>query len=437
MPPLFKISSAVKATAPPPIPLAFGWSQAYDPSKNGGRSLINLSQGVPGSAPHPSFVESLRETVKDPKSAKYGEILGERALRQALVEEYRDVYAREIQGWGAEPSGSGLTSDDVGIVCGANMAFMGAIMTLTQVGDEIILPTPFYFNNDMLMTLLSLKTVPLQTHAPSFLPSVEDTRKLITPRTRAIVLVTPNNPTGATYPPDLISEFLELALEHKVALIVDETYRDFLPPVTEDDEETRRGKPHNLFDTPKWREGVISLFSFSKSYSIPGHRLGVIVADPVFLNSMSTVLDCMQINPPRPSQLAITPLLPSLRPGLITTSQTFTNLLSIFSSVLSSCPGWTLLSCGAFYAFVSHPFGSSSKTPYPSLLVAQVLAEKYGVVTLPGEFFLPADSTGEAAGGGGWLRVAVANVGEEEVRGVGERLRALTAEDLEEASERK
>jgi len=62
---------------------------------------------------------------------------------------------------------------------------------------------------------------------------------------------------------------------------------------------------------------------------------------------------------------------------------------------------------------------------------------KYGVVTLPGEFFLPANSTGEAAGGGGWLRVAVANVGEEEVRAVGERLRSLTAEDLEEAAGRK
>lgn len=119
----------------------------------------------------------------------------------------------------------------------------------------------------MTLTLLNLKTVPLPTSAPSFLPSIADARALITPRTRAIVLITPCNPTGTIAPPELIQEFADLAVEHKIALILDGTYRDFVPPVPNPDGgegEMMRGKPHDLFATPKWREGVVELFSFSK-----------------------------------------------------------------------------------------------------------------------------------------------------------------------------
>lgn len=133
-----------------------------------------------------------------------------------------------------------------------------------------------------------------------------------------------------------------------------------------------------------------------------------------------------QINPPRPSQLAIAPLLATLRPSLLKTSTSFIALLSLFKDVLASCPGWQLLSHGAFYAFVAHPFEEFS-----SERVCEVLARKYGVVTLPGEFFLPPRKKNQEGGEKcRWLRVAVANVGEEDVRLVGERLRALTVEDL-------
>jgi alanine-alpha-ketoisovalerate/valine-pyruvate aminotransferase len=135
-----------------------------------------------------------------------------------------------------------------------------------------------------------------------------DCATLVTPRTRAIVLVTPNNPvriiamilngsfclsrllscqTGATYSPALLSSFAMLAKECGIALIVDETYRDLIPS----------GPPHKLFgSTPiwDWRSNFIHLFSFSKSYCVPGHRLGAIIASPICLDQINTVLDCMQ-----------------------------------------------------------------------------------------------------------------------------------------------
>jgi aspartate/methionine/tyrosine aminotransferase len=105
-------------------------------------------------------------------------------------------------------------------------------------------------------------------------------------------------------------------------------------------------------------------------------------------------------------------------------SLNYTSLLDIFADILSRCPGWTLLSSGAFYAYVRHPFHNVS-----ALVVGKVLATKYGVVTLPGEFFLPRREDGGFMESRE-LRFAVANVGEEDVRGVEERLRELKEEDF-------
>ena len=166
--------------------------------------------------------------------------------------------------------------------------------------------------------MLGVRVVPLLCDAAEgFIPSVADCAALITGRTRAIVLVTPNNPvrsssngdlppifettvyflflqTGAIFPAELLASFAVLAQERGIALVVDETYRDLIPS----------GRPHTLFSSPRtspphasgweWRANFIQLYSFSKSYCVPGHRLGAIIASPTFLAQVHTVLDCMQ-----------------------------------------------------------------------------------------------------------------------------------------------
>lgn len=150
----------------------------------------------------------------------------------------------------------------------------------------------------MLMTfqLLRLKPFPLPL-SPSngFTPSVDQAKSLITPRTRAIALVSPNNPCGTIYSPALLDSFYRLAKESGIALVVDETYRDFVPPSpSRAPWAGYRGKPHDLFDEPDWDETLVSLFSFSKSYKIPGYRLGGIVASRTVLEACRTVADCIQ-----------------------------------------------------------------------------------------------------------------------------------------------
>ena len=104
------------------------------------------------------------------------------------------------------------------------------MMALARAGDAVILPTPWYFNHKMTLDLLGIEAIPLPCLAEAgFVPEAAAAARLVGPRTRAIVLVTPNNPTGAVYPPATIRDFAELCRERGLALVIDETYRDFLP----------------------------------------------------------------------------------------------------------------------------------------------------------------------------------------------------------------
>ncbi|OBZ70797.1 Aspartate aminotransferase [Grifola frondosa] len=213
---------------------------------------------------------------------------------------------------------------------------------------------------------------------------------LITPRTKAIVLITPNNPTGAVYSPSTIIAFANLARKHNIALIIDETYRDFILD----------GPPHPLFSSSphpclstdwRWRSTFIHLFSFSKSYCIPGHRLGLICASPAFIPSINTALDNLQICAPRPPQIALAPLLPSLRPFIRDTALSLVHRHTLFKSHLP--PLWRIGSQGGYFAFVQHPFVGVHAND-----VCRRLAEERGVVCLPAGFFGPKTRNGGIPG---------------------------------------
>ncbi|KAF5334105.1 hypothetical protein D9758_016064 [Tetrapyrgos nigripes] len=192
------------------IPTAYAWGAQFVPSPT--RPKLDMSQGVPGTPPHPIFQKALVEAAGLPHSYGYCPAEGEVKLREGLVDEMkRCVYGKDID----------LKKEDVALTAGCNMAFVATVMCLADEGDEVVLPLPWYFNHH----LLGIKTVPLPTFASDgFLPSVEKCRLLLTEKTKAIVLVTPNNPTGAIYPPSLISSFAALAQTHGIALILDETY---------------------------------------------------------------------------------------------------------------------------------------------------------------------------------------------------------------------
>ncbi|KAI5124735.1 hypothetical protein M0805_005370 [Coniferiporia weirii] len=407
----FRLSHAVQNTASPPIPQAYKWAASYVATKE--KPILDMSQGVPGIPPPTELLNALGKCAADPRTCGYCPVTGEPPLRSALVQEMKHIYGIH----------SDLVSEDVALTAGANMAFTTAIMAVADAGDEVVLPVPWYFNHEMTLRMMGITPVPLQTiPQEGFQPSPKRCAELISAKTKAIVLVTPNNPTGAIYPPSLIATFALLAKERGIALIMDETYRDFIPD----------GVPHHLFAPPAlqsssvpladwtWRQHFIHIFSFSKSYCIPGHRLGAIVAPAEVLHQVKTVLDCIQICPPRHVQLALHPLLPKLRPFIRETSLSLVRRHKLFKSLLPST--WKLGSQGGYYAFVKHPFKGISATD-----VSRRMAVEAGVVTLPAGFFMPSNySKGEGKEDADrWIRFSVANIDDAKVEKVCERLREV------------
>ncbi|TKA57220.1 hypothetical protein B0A53_01176 [Rhodotorula sp. CCFEE 5036] len=395
----YPLSARVQASAAPPIPRAAEWATRYRPTRSDSDdgALINLSQGVPGAPPPPQMLEKLADATRDPATTGYGPLAGDSSLRTAVAQHLGQLYAVPDH-------------DDKGRRISAENAFYATMLALAEPGDEIILPTPWYFNAHMTIQQLGLTPVPLPCPAPSFLPSPEDCARLINPqKTRAIVLVTPNNPTGAIYPPELLRQFANLAQEHKIALVLDETYRDFVA-----------APPHDLFAETDWPTYLIHLFSFSKSYAIPGHRLGGLVASRTFLSQISKLLDCMQICPARPAQRAVEWAITGLAEWRRETREQLQDRQRVFRELLleKEVEGWEVATGGAYFAYVRHPFKGAS-----SELVSQRLAEQVGIVTLPGTFFSPPFANPEQDDR--YIRFSIANVDEATLRKVPARLEKL------------
>jgi aspartate/methionine/tyrosine aminotransferase len=369
------INPLVADVGSPPIPEAKDWTRRYDGSHG---PLIDLSQAVPGSAPPAAFLRRLAETAGSAEGARYGAIGGDLDLREAYAADLRRIYGGRI-----EPG-------DVAITAGCNMAFFAAMMLLARHGDAVLLPTPWYFNHQMSLAMLGIEARALPCRAEAgFVPDVGAAERLLDERVRAIVLVTPNNPTGAVYAPAVIDAFAELCRRRGLALVVDETYRDFLPPGA--------ARPHGLFAEDSWRGTVIQLYSFSKAYAIPGHRTGAVTADAAFIAQLAKILDCIQICPPRAAQGALPWAVEGLRDWREANRADVNGRIAAFRDAMAPLTGWRIESAGAYFAYLRHPFEGRS-----GHAVAERLAAERGVLCLPGSFFGPGQEN--------HLRVAYANV---------------------------
>ncbi|WP_245414913.1 aminotransferase [Aureimonas flava] len=360
--------------AVPPIAQAGRWAALYDGRHGPG---IDCSQAVPNRPPPPALAERLARAAAEPASARYGDILGDPPLRAA--------YAAHV----SRRYGAPLDPSRVAITSGCNQAFFAACVALAGAGDAVILPAPWYFNHLMTLEMLGIEARPLPLDpVAGFLPDPAALDALIDARTRAVVLVSPNNPTGAVYPEALLAEMLALCARRGVTLILDETYRDFL----EGD-----ARPHDLFSRPEAEAHLVALYSFSKTYAIPGHRVGALVAGPALMGDIEKVVDCIQICAPRPAQAALPFAIETLGDFRRAGAREIAGRAEAFRRALGALPGWRVRQVGAYFAYVEHPFGSE-----PSDAVAARLAREFGVVTLPGSFFGPGQER--------FLRIAFANV---------------------------
>ncbi|WP_291737673.1 aminotransferase [Leisingera sp. F5] len=360
------------------------------------RPLLNVSQAAPAEAPPQGLRQALADAaLNDAEAHLYGPVLGSDPLRQALAIQISGHYRGDVQ------------AEQIGITSGCNQAFAAAIAALCGEGDEVIIPVPWYFNHKMWLDMAGVTAAPLPV-GDGMLPDLAAAEALITPRTRAIVLVTPNNPCGVEYPSELVQAFFDLARNRGLALIVDETYRDF---------DSREGAPHGLFQIPDWDSTLIHLYSFSKAYRLTGHRVGAVAASPDKMFEMEKFLDTVTICPSQLGQTGALWGIENLQGWLAGERQ---EILDRRAAIEDGFPvlaekGWKLLGCGAYFAYVEHPFG------LPSEEIAKRLVAEASVLMLPGSMFMPADDPVGAR----QFRIAFANVDRTGIRTLFDRLAAF------------
>jgi aspartate/methionine/tyrosine aminotransferase len=362
------------------------------------KPLVNLSQAAPVDPPPEALARAMADAlVNDPAAHLYGPVLGLPALRDELASQWSAAYAGE------------LTPAQVAVTAGCNQAFCAAIATLAGPGDAVLLPLPYYFNHRMWLDMSGIETQALPT-SDDLLPDPERAAALITDRTRAIVLVSPNNPTGVAYPPALIRAFFDLARDRGLALILDETYRDYL---------AGDGAPHDLFADPGWDETLIHLYSFSKAYRLTGHRVGALMASPDRLAEVEKFLDTVAICPPQVGQIGALWGMRNLSDWLAGERAEILARRDALIAGFQRLPGWQLLGCGAYFAYVRHPFDDASDT------VARDLVNRAHILTLPGTMFGPRVAEGGDGQAEATLRIAFANADAAGLAEVCDRLAGL------------
>jgi aspartate/methionine/tyrosine aminotransferase len=358
-----------------------------------GKPLIDLCQAVPDYPPAKELTEQMALALSDPQTARYTPDEGLPEVREALAARYRRVYA------------ANLDRENICLTVGASQAFWLAITALCQAGDEVIVQTPFYFDHDMALAMLGIRRVYAPFDAGSGgVPSVEAIAGLITARTRAILLVTPSNPTGTVTPPAVLDGLYRLAAKNSIALLLDETYADFI---------TTALPPHQLFTDSAWGDHLIQIMSFGKTYSLTGFRAGALVAGRELLHHALKAQDTMVVCQPRLTQLALGYAADHLDPWVKDNCLMMAGRHERFCAEFA-LPGnpFRLVASGSFFGWVRHPFSGLSGRQ-----AARKLIDEAGLLTLPGEVFGP--------GFEGYLRLALGNIGAEMIPEAVARLRSF------------
>jgi aspartate/methionine/tyrosine aminotransferase len=379
-------AETILRTVEPPIPAVREWASRW----RGTAPPLDLTQAVPGYPPHPELLARIAAAAGSVAAAAYGPITGDAALREALAADLSLSY------------GAPLTADDVAITAGCNLAFAMAMKVLAAPGDNVLLPAPWYFNHQMALTMSGVEPRALPCRAEDgFVPDPARAEALCDAGTRAILLVSPNNPTGAIYPSALLEAFLDLAERRGLWLVLDETYRDFVDT-----------QPHALFQRAGWRERLVQLYSFSKAYCIPGHRLGAVIGGAGFQAEMAKALDALQICPARPAQAALAWGIDALRDWRAANRRIMAGRAEACRAALAGLNGWRIDALGVYFAYLRLP----ERAP-EAMASAALLAERAGLLCLPGPFFGPGQER--------HLRLAFANVEATRLAELPQRLSAL------------
>lgn len=375
-----QIPQRIRSIAPPFMDTLHARSEAL---RRDGADLISLGQGVPGFPPVETAIDSARQSLLDPTTHVYGAVAGLTSLREALSERLR-----EENGMKVDPEREML------IIAGANYGFLLALLTLLEPGDKVLLPSPHYFDHEMGIRIIGAipVEVPLREET-GFQLTLADLEPHLQTEPRALVMVSPNNPTGAVYDPGEMRDMARVLASQGVTIISDETYQHF----------TYGGAEHfSLGSLAEARPHVITIGSFSKTYSLTGWRVGYLISDADYMQEALKVQDSMMVCTPIVSQMAALGALRAPREELARRREMLAERRRLLIDRLSGIPSLTWRATrGSYFAFVRVQGCTDS------VALAADLLERAHLAVVPGSVF--------GKNGEGYLRLSYGSVGLDEL----------------------
>jgi aspartate/methionine/tyrosine aminotransferase len=322
---------------------------------------ISLGQGVAYYGPPPEAIEAIQTFLADPENHKYKLVQGIPELLEAI--EHKLKIENNIS----------LEGSRLVVTAGANMGFVNAILAITDPGDEIILQLPYYFNHEMAIVIADCKAVCVPTNDEYQLQPAA-IAAAITKRTRAVVTISPNNPTGAVYREPDLRQVNEICRNNGIYHINDEAYEYF----TYDD--ARHFSPGSIAGASGH---TISLFSLSKAYGFASWRIGWMVIPEHLFMPIRKIQDTILICPPVMSQWAAVGAMKAGRSYCRRKLQMTTEIREICLDELAGIADLVTVppANGAFYFLLR-----VHKNSNPMELVRQLI-ELHKVAVIPGTTF--------------------------------------------------
>jgi aspartate/methionine/tyrosine aminotransferase len=352
---------------------------------SGIRKLFDLAQGkkdlVSFGIGEPDFITPthIREAAKQALNEGYT-----RYTPNLGFPEFREALANKLK----QKNKISVTPDEVVVTSGGTEALFFAFYTLTNPGDEIIIPDPGFVTYESQVYLAGGTPVHLPLRGENnFHPDLEELKNCITPKTRAILLNSPSNPTGAAFNEDELLAIAQLAREKDLFVISDELYEDIIYD----------GREHiSIASLPGMKERTISIFGFSKSYAMTGWRLAYLAAS---LNLVKEIAKLLQNTSVCANSIAQRAGLAAIRGSQDCVKEMFTSYNERRNVLVKGLNEIKGLSChapeGTFYAFVN-----IKETGMSAEELSMYLLEECKIVTVPGTAF--------GAQGEGYIRLSFA-----------------------------
>jgi aspartate/methionine/tyrosine aminotransferase len=322
---------------------------------------INLAQGFPNFAAPQALKDAAKRAI-DADINQYAITWGAKSLRDALSRTYAELY--------------GMTVDPetmLTVTCGATEAMISTLLALVDPGDEVIVLEPFYENYGPDADIAGARPVYVPLRPPENVFDRDELRNAFGPSTKAIIVNTPNNPTGRVFTRDELTFIASLCIEHDVVAVTDEIY-----------EHIRYDGEHIPMATlPGMGERTVTISGASKTFSVTGWRVGWIVAPPELTSGIRKVHDFVTVGAPAPLQEAVAVGLGLGRAYYDSLSTEYRRRRDLLVSALETAGFAPRRPEGAYYVLCDiTPFGFDDDTKFARWLVSEV-----GVAGVPGSSF--------------------------------------------------